>query len=140
VIELGPDSAAPCAKIVVEAKEKENYSLANAREEIETARKNRGADWGVFVFSKKTAPANLEPFSRYGNDFIVVWDVEDQSTDVFLKAGIIAARALCFRAERRSVTEQVDFEIIDKAIWTSKNAPTISTTFANRRRRFNLRA
>ena len=116
VIELGPDSAAPLHKIVVEAKEVENYSLAKAREEIETARKNRGADWGVFVFSKKTAPANLEPFSRYGSDFVVVWDVEDQSTDVFLKAGIIAARALCFRAERRSVTEQVDFEIIDKAI------------------------
>lgn len=116
VIELGPDSAAPGSKIVVEAKEKESYSLANAREEIETARKNRGADWGVFVFSKKTAPANLEPFSRYGNDFIIVWDAEDIATDVFLKAGIIAARALCFRAERRSVAEKVDFDVIDKAI------------------------
>src|SRR3954468_10709490 len=116
VIELGPDSAAPGALIVVEAKEKDGYSLAQAREEIETARKNRSADWGVFVFSKKSAPANLEPFSRYGSDFVVVWDVEDPSTDVFLKAGIIAARALCFRAERRSVTEQVDFEAIEKAI------------------------
>jgi hypothetical protein len=116
VIELGPDSAAPGSKIVVEAKEKEGYSLTNAREEIEIARKNRGADWGIFVFSKKTAPANLEPFSRYGNDFIVVWDAEDISTDVFLKAGVIAARALCFRAERRSAAEKVDFEVIDKAI------------------------
>jgi hypothetical protein len=116
VIELGPDSAAPGSKIVVEAKEKETYSLAKAREEIETARKNRGAEWGLFVFSKKTAPANLEPFSRYGNDFVVVWDVEDTSSDVFLKAGIIAARALCFRAERRSAAEQVDFDVIDKAI------------------------
>jgi hypothetical protein len=116
VIELGPDSAAPGSKIVVEAKEKDGYSLANAREEIEIARKNRGADWGVFVFSKKTAPANLEPFSRYGNDFIIVWDVEDPSSDVFLKAGVIAARALCFRAERQSAAQQVDFEAIDKAI------------------------
>jgi len=116
VIELGPDSAAPGSKIVVEAKEKDGYSLASAREEIETARKNRGADWGVFVFSKKTAPANLEPFSRYGNDFFVVWDVEDPTSDVFLKAGVIAARALCFRAERQSAAQQVDFEVIDKAI------------------------
>ena len=116
MIELGPDSAAPGAKIVVEAKEEEGYSLANAREEIETARKNRDADWGVFVFSKKTAPASLEPFSRYGSDFVVVWDAEDASTDVFLKAGIIAARALCFRAERQSAAQQVDFEAIDKAI------------------------
>jgi hypothetical protein len=35
---------------------------------------------------------------------------------VFLKAGIIAARALCFRTERQSAAQQVDFEAIDKAI------------------------
>jgi hypothetical protein len=116
VIELGPDSAAPGAKITIEAKEEGGYTLARARDEIETARKNRGADWGVFVFSKKTAPACLEPFSRYGNDFVVIWDVEDTSTDVFLKAGIIAARALCFRTERQSAAQQVDFDAIDKAI------------------------
>jgi hypothetical protein len=115
-IELGPDSAAPGAQIVVEAKEKDAFTLAQAREEIEQARKNRGADWGVFVFSKKTAPPNLEPFSRYGSDFIVVWDVDDTSSDVFLKAGIIAARALCFRSERQSAAQQVDFDAIDKAI------------------------
>ncbi|HEX3599590.1 MAG TPA: hypothetical protein VHU84_05570 [Lacipirellulaceae bacterium] len=116
VIELGPDTAAPGAKIVIEAKEEGGYSLARSREEIETARKNRDADWGVFVFSKKTVPAGLDPFSRYGNDFIIVWDAEDAATDVFLKAGIIAARALCFRAERQSAAQQVDFQAIDKAI------------------------
>jgi hypothetical protein len=116
LIELGPDSAAPGALIAVEAKEKDGFTLAQAREEIETARKNRNADWGVFVFSKKTAPTNLEPFSRYGNDFVVVWDVDDTASDVFLKAGVIAARALCFRTERQSAAQQVDFEAIDKAI------------------------
>ena len=116
LIELGPDSAAPGAMIAVEAKEVEGYSLTKAREEVETARKNRNAEWGVFVFSKKTAPAGLEPFARYGNDFIVVWDAEDVTSDVFLKAGIIAARALCFRNERKSAAQQVDFEAIDKAI------------------------
>jgi hypothetical protein len=115
-VELGPDSAAPGAVIVVEAKEKEGFTLANAREEIETARKNRGADWGVFVFSKKTMPAGLEPFARYGNDFVVVWDAEDPESDVFLKAGVIAARALCFRNERQSAAQQVDFDAIEKAI------------------------
>jgi hypothetical protein len=116
VVELGPDSAAPGAKIAVEAKEEGGYSLARAREEVETARKNRGADWGLFVFSKRTAPAGLEPFGRYGNDFVVVWDAEDPASDVFLKAGVIAARALCFRNERQSAAQQVDFEVIDKAI------------------------
>jgi len=116
VIELGPDSAAPGATIAVEAKEEAGYTLATARREIEQARKNRGADWGLFVFSKKTVPLNLEPFSRYGNDFVVVWDAEDTASDVFLKAGVIAARALCFRAERKSAAQQVDFEAVEKAI------------------------
>jgi hypothetical protein len=116
VIELGPDSAAPGAQVVVEAKEKDGYSLANAREEIETARKNRGAELGLFVFSRKTAPAGLMPFACYGNDFVVVWDAEDPMSDVFLKAGILGARALCFRSERQSAAQQVDFEAIEKAI------------------------
>lgn len=116
VIELGPDSAAPGATIVVEAKEEAGYTLARAREEIETARKNRGAEWGLFVFSKKCAPRGLDPFQRYGNDLIVVWDADDTASDVFLKAGILACRALCFRTQRQSAAQQVDFEVIEKAI------------------------
>jgi hypothetical protein len=116
VVELGPDSAAPGSKIVVEAKDETGVTLARARDEIETARKNRGADWGLFVFSRKTAPAGLEPFQRYGNDLVVVWDAEDPASDVFLKAGVIAARALCFRAERRSDAAKADFEAIERAV------------------------
>jgi len=116
VIELGPDSAAPGARIVVEAKEVSGYTLAQACEEIEVARRNRDAEWGLFVFSKKTATVSLEPFQRYGNDFIVVWDAEDVSTDVFLKAALMAARALCIRSERQSAAQQYDFEAIEKAI------------------------
>jgi hypothetical protein len=116
VVELGPDSAAPGAKIVVEAKEEIGYTLARAREEIETARKNRGAEWGLFVFSKKTAPNGLDTFQRYGSEFVVIWDAEDTMSDVFLKAGILGARAMCIRAERQSASQQVDFETIDKAI------------------------
>jgi hypothetical protein len=37
-------------------------------------------------------------------------------TDVFLKAGILATRAMCIRDERQSASQQVDFETIDKAI------------------------
>ena len=38
--------------------------------EMETARQNRDAESGLFVFSKKTAPAGLEPLARYGNDVV----------------------------------------------------------------------
>jgi hypothetical protein len=116
IVELGPDSAAPGSKIVIEAKEENGVTLAAARQEIELARKNRGADWGLFVFSKKTAPAGLEPFQRYGNDFVIVWDAEDAASDVFLKAGIIAARALCFRAERNTAAAVADFDAIERAV------------------------
>ena len=116
VVEFGPESLAPGAKIVVEAKEDAGYSLAKAREEIEVARKNRGADWGLFVFSTKTAPAGLEPFQRFGQDLILVWDAEDTTTDVYLKAGLDAARALCFRASCEAEAVKVDFEGIDRAI------------------------
>lgn len=116
VIELGPESPAPGAKIVVEAKEVSGYTLAQARAEIETARKNRGADWGIFVFSKKTAPSTLQPFHPFGNDIFVIWDNEDPTGDVFLKAALVTARALSLRAATQSAAQQVDFEIIDKAI------------------------
>jgi len=116
VIELGPDSAAPAARIAIEAKEKSGYDLATARHEIETARKNRGAQVGLFVFSKKTAPVGLEPFARFGNDVVVVWDHEDDNTDIFLHAGLTLARALCIRVDRQHEAAEADFSAIDSAI------------------------
>ena len=53
VLELGPESAAAGARIVFEAKEKQGVSIADALAEIDTARKNRAAQVGLFVFSKK---------------------------------------------------------------------------------------
>ncbi|MBU6428522.1 MAG: hypothetical protein KGR26_05910 [Cyanobacteria bacterium REEB65] len=97
LIELGSDSQAPGAKIVFEAKEKQGYDLKKALEEMDVARKNRGAQVGVFVYSSRTAPANLLPFARYGSDLVVVWDVEDPATDLYLTAAYSVARALAIR-------------------------------------------
>lgn len=116
VVELGPDSPAPGAKIVIEAKEDAGYTLPKACEEIKLARDNRGAQWGLFVFSKKSAPGNLEPFARYGNDVMVIWDADDPQSDVFLKAGLMVTRALCIRASRQSEAQAADFEAMDGAI------------------------
>lgn len=116
VIELGPDSPAAGAKIVIEAKESMSYNLAAAREELDSARKNRGAQIGVFVFSKKCAPAEQEPFQRFGDDLVVVWDAEDPHTDAFLKAALVTARALAFRTAKQSEAQAADFEAIDRAI------------------------
>ncbi len=116
VVELGPDSAAPCAKVVVEAKEDADYSLARARLEIEMARENRGAQIGLFIFSKKTAPTGMDVFFRFGPDVFVVWDPEDSATNLHLQVSLTLARALCIRVERKSQTEEADYEAITKAI------------------------
>ena len=116
VVELGCDSAAAGARIVIEAKEDGSYTLPKAREEIDQARKNRDAQFGVFVFSMRSAPAHCEALCRSGNDLFVVWDAEDVTTDGNLKAALEIARALCVRQRQAKEQQSVDFSIIDRAI------------------------
>jgi hypothetical protein len=118
VIELGPESAAPASRIVIEAKEKDQYPIAQAREEIDEARRNRGAQVGLFVYSAGLAPAEMlaAPLVRYGNDVFVIWNPEDPATDLFLKTAFTLVRALCVRTARHSDAEAADFQAIDEAI------------------------
>lgn len=118
VIELGPESAAPAAKIVLEAKEREEVHLAKAREEIDTARKNRSAQIGLFVFSAKVAPAELAatPILRYGSDVFVAWDPENPATDLYLRTALTLARALCIREAGQVQAQQADFQAIEEAV------------------------
>lgn len=116
VLSLGPESAAPGARIVVEAKEKKEYDLRAALAELEQARKNRDAQVGLFVFSKTTAPANMDPLGRYGQDVVVVWDAADPCSDLFLKTALSLAKALCIRAAVQSQAQAADFSAIDEAV------------------------
>ena len=116
VIELGPENAAAGARIVIEAKQKAGYSLANARGEIEQARKNRDAQIGLFVFSSRLAPSDLEPLTRHGSDLFLVWDAEDLLTDPYFLAALEIARALCVRSQQDVEKRDIDFTAIDKAI------------------------
>ncbi len=100
VIELGADSAAANARIVWEAKEKQSYSLRMALAEIDEARRNRRAQVGVFVFSRKTAPDELETLQRHGSDILVVWDAEDRASDLIVRTAYSLARALVVREQR----------------------------------------
>lgn len=107
VITLGPESCAPEARIVWEAKEDKSYDLKHALAEIDEARKNRQAQIGVFVFSSRTAPASIQPFTRYGSDIILVWDAEDTQTDIFVRAAYTVSRALAVRhTESAKETEE----------------------------------
>lgn len=116
VIELGPESTAPGAKIVVEAKEVANYQEKEARAEIEEARNNRDAHVGLFVFSRRTAPASMEPLRRIGNDVFVIFDPEDENTELTLKLAVSLARALAVRRELHDQSQTADLKALDEAI------------------------
>ncbi|MCA9171563.1 MAG: hypothetical protein KDB23_28040, partial [Planctomycetales bacterium] len=114
-VTLSEDCQAAGARIVLEAKEDANYHLARALEEIQTARKNRDAQIGIFVFSAKSAPPDLDPFARYGDDLVVIWDADRNDTDVYLRAALSTARALCVRAGQ-SAENEVDLAAMNRAI------------------------
>jgi hypothetical protein len=116
LVELGAESNAAASHVVVEAKEEQGYTLKQALKELETARQNRDADAGLFVFSRKVAPVNLEPLGRYGCDVIVVWDADDPASDLTLKLGLSVARALCITKSVQREHQAADFTEIDKAI------------------------
>lgn len=116
VITLGADNAAAGARIAIEFKEAGNYTLKDTLDELDTARKNRGAGVGIFVHSARTAPKGLETLARHGNDIVVVWDPEDEASDVYLKAAFMAAKALAVRARLENTERAADFQAIDKSL------------------------
>jgi len=112
---LGPESAAPGARVVWEAKSNKSYDLASALRELDLARKNRQAQVGVFVFSKSAAPEDVEVFARYGNDLVVLWDPDDAVTDLYVKAALSVARALVIRETHESAESEHALNAIELA-------------------------
>lgn len=115
VTRLGRESPAPGVAVVWEAKESAGYSVKEALAEMDEARRNRGAQLGVFVFSAKSAPEGLAPFGRYGSDLVVVWDAEDSTTDVYLRAAYSVARALAVRQAQAEAGRDEALEAITRA-------------------------
>ncbi len=114
VIELGPEHQARGARIVIEAKEDRSYGVERARAYLEEARKNRAAEYGVFVFSAATAPEGLRPVERIGSDVLVRWDRDDPRSDVHLEVALSLCRALCTRAAEPA--PELDLEALERAI------------------------
>ena len=118
VIELGPESPAPGATIVWESKQAQGYDLRKALIEIERGRKNRNGQVGVFVLSSQSAPESLDPFSRYGDDIIIVWDADDPEQMVRLHAAYSTARALALRVREVSGEAEIAAVEIQRATRT----------------------
>jgi len=118
VTTLGPDSAAPGARIAWEAKNDKSYDLKRALAEIAEARKNRQAQIGVFVFARNAAPEGLQPFARYGNDIVIIWDADNPDSDLNIKIAASVARALAIRETHESVGSEQALNAIDLATRT----------------------
>jgi len=116
VLTLGPESAAPGACIVFEAKEDRSYDLRKMVDELAQARENRGAQVGIAVLSKATAPEGIEPLTRFGADIIVIWDRDDTTSDVLFTAALSLARALVVRERSQQERVEAEFTAIEDAV------------------------
>jgi hypothetical protein len=115
LIELGEDHVAAGSRIIIEAKNEVGYEEFKARKEIEKARKNRGAEFGVFVYSARTFPEGNEAISRIGNDIFTYWDEADTNSDIIIKAAIMIARALCTMSEG-SQRDDIEYDEINRSV------------------------
>lgn len=100
VVTIGADQSNSGSRIVFEAKDAQGYNLAKVVDELETAKKNRSADVGVFVFSQKAAPQGMSSFTRMGRNLIVIVDNPSAPiipSPIILDAAFSVAKALCSR-------------------------------------------
>jgi hypothetical protein len=121
VLTLGPDSAAPEARIVCEAKARKGYSERSALEELARARKNRDAQVGIVVMDRASAPEGTEVVRRIGDDVLVVWDADDPESDLALRLAVSLARSLCVRERVATSATAASLAQLDGSIETIAN-------------------
>lgn len=97
IVRFTEESAFAGAGVVFEAKRVAGYTVQNALDELDAARKNRNAAAGVFVMAGSHASDLFPRFARYGNNVIVVWDDQDPVTDAYLHAAILLGIGLLTR-------------------------------------------
>ncbi|MBI1945015.1 MAG: hypothetical protein HYS27_04925 [Deltaproteobacteria bacterium] len=98
VLRFTAESAFADAGVVFEAKHDGAYTVQNALDELDAARKNRNAAAGVFVMAASHASHVFPRFARYGNNVLVTWDEEDASTDAYLHAAVLLGMGLVTRS------------------------------------------
>jgi hypothetical protein len=119
VVRLGETTRAPGKAVVFEAKKASGYTLKKTLEELDRAKKNRGAEIGIFAFAKGMEPAEVNDFYRYGNDFIVTVDEEQLAKGkplLFFDAAYRIARTLIVSRVREEEEQAVDADYIRSEI------------------------
>jgi len=100
VLRFTAESIYAGSTLVVEAKRDASYTVSTALAELQVARGNRSAAAAVFVLARSHASAAFPVFACYGQDILVVWDDEDETTDPYLHAAILLGLALASRQRR----------------------------------------
>jgi hypothetical protein len=98
VLRFTSESAFAGVGVVFEAKHDATYTVQRAIDELDAARKNRGAAAGVFVMARSHASAIFPGFARFGSNVLVTWDEQDRTTDAYLHAAILLGMALVMRS------------------------------------------
>jgi hypothetical protein len=104
VVQLGDEHRAAGTRIVWEAKAA-TATVKEALEELDVARRNREARFGVFVFEKGHAPAGFGAFERHGDDLLLSWDAEDEASVLVLQVAYSALKALAVQHAARAESE-----------------------------------
>ncbi len=125
VITLGNTRHVPNGKIVVEAKHDASYSRTKVLNECQTALQNRDAQVAIFVWDKQYAEAKKQqPIEIQGQKIVVLWDTDDPTTDVYLRAAYWMACWLIVPQTLADPIAQVHQEQVDK---TFKEITSLST-------------
>jgi hypothetical protein len=100
-------------RVVIEAKDRA-VSMRAIREELRSARENRGAAVGLVVFTAEHAPTGVEPFTVIAGDVYCV--VDPQAPDAaYLEAAVRLCRLLALASLREAAVE-VDAASISAAV------------------------
>lgn len=118
VATFGETSGAPGLRLVVEVKNSP-VKCKEAIDELQEAKKNRGAAFGIFVFAKGSEPAEIGDFRKIGDDFYCTVDpgqLEAGEIPLYLDAAYKIGRALAITAKRREEAGTLDVARIESNV------------------------
>jgi hypothetical protein len=116
VITLNEDCAAAGERVVVEAKRDQSYTQQKIWSECKDACKNRDAQVAIFVWDRLYGEVKQQPpLMRQGNFIVALWDAEDSTTDIYLKAAFWLARGLVIPKTTEQRVAQVRQQLVEDA-------------------------
>lgn len=109
-------------RVVIEAKNR-RMSWREIREELDDAKRNRGAAMALAVFTPEHAPSGIEPFDmRYGHVFCVVDPRDPDLTALSAAIRLVRLYAVATLAEREQAVDAERVLAIVSAIKTELDA------------------